>query len=194
MSNQQLILSVISEHASLLEQMKLLADDIAHAARLVTGSLARGGKILICGNGGSAADAQHIAGELVGRFLKERPALPAIALTTDASVLTSLANDYSFAEVFARQTAALGNQGDALIAISTSGRSENVIRAAQTARRNGLSVIGLTGATGGRLAELCDACVRVPSTVTPRIQEMHILVGHILCELSESARDGEEES
>jgi len=140
-------------------------------------------KIMLCGNGGSAADAQHIAAELVGRFKKERRALPAIALTTDTSALTAIANDYDYSEVFSRQVEALANTGDVLIAISTSGESENVIKAVEAARTKGCKIVGFLGKDGGRLKDMCDAVLVVPSFETARIQEMHILIGHILCSL-----------
>ena len=140
-------------------------------------------KILLCGNGGSAADAQHIAAELVGRFKKERRALPAIALTTDTSALTAISNDYGYEQVFARQVEALAQKGDVLIAISTSGESENVLQAVEVARAKECKVVGLLGRDGGRIKDLCDAAIVVPVQETARIQEMHILIGHILCAL-----------
>ncbi|BCD60748.1 MULTISPECIES: D-sedoheptulose 7-phosphate isomerase [unclassified Nitratiruptor] len=140
-------------------------------------------KIMLCGNGGSAADAQHIAAELVGRFKKERRSLPAIALSTDTSALTAIGNDYGFEQVFARQVEGLAQKGDVLIGISTSGESENVLRAMEEAKRRGCKTIGLLGKDGGRIKDLCDAAIVVPSSQTPRIQEMHIMIGHILCSL-----------
>lgn len=158
------------------------APEIAKAARLVVDALARGNKVLVFGNGGSAADAQHIAAELVGRFVAERAPLPAIALTVDTSALTAIANDYGFEQVFARQLRGLGSEGDVAIAITTSGKSPNVLAAVHAAREKKMSVVGLTGAKGGSFAEVCDACIVVPSTSTARIQEIHITVGHLLCE------------
>lgn len=181
------VTAVIDEHVALVGALRDLAPSVAQAAALVTEALAGGGKVLLCGNGGSAADAQHIAGELVGRFLKERRPLPALALHTNTSVLTALGNDYGFEEVFARQVAALGRPGDVLVVISTSGNSPNVLRAAEVAKERGMKVIGLTGAGGGKLKQLCDLCLCVPSASTPRIQEMHILIGHIICQLVEEA-------
>ncbi len=140
-------------------------------------------KLMLCGNGGSAADAQHIAGEFINRFLLERPPLPAVALTTDTSILTSIGNDYSFEDVFSKQVKALGMEGDILLAISTSGNSANVTAAAKTARNQGIYTVGLTGGDGGRLATLVDMALVVKSNVTPRVQESHILAGHIICEL-----------
>lgn len=159
------------------------SDSIASAAAVVTDALLRGNKILIFGNGGSAADAQHIAAELVGRFVVERRPLPGIALTVDTSALTAIANDYGFDQVYARQIRALGRAGDVAIAITTSGRSPNILAAVEAARELGMSVVGLTGGKGQPFAALCDACVVVPSTNTARIQEIHITVGHVICEV-----------
>ncbi len=153
------------------------------ASVICTEALKNQKKIMLCGNGGSAADAQHIAAELVGRFKKERKALPAIALTTDTSALTAIGNDYGYAQVFARQVEALAKKGDVLLAISTSGESENVLRAVEVARKEGCKVVGLLGKDGGRIKDFCDASIVVPVHETPRIQEMHILIGHILCAL-----------
>lgn len=156
-----------------------VADELIQAFR-------RDRKVLIFGNGGSAADAQHIAAELVGGFtVRERPPLPVEALSVNTSALTAIANDYDFTTVFARQVAAFGRAGDVAIGLSTSGNSANVIAALEVARKNGLVTVGLTGQTGGKLSGLVDYCVRVPSDDTPRIQEVHILLGHILCELVE---------
>ncbi len=163
------------------------ATDIQRAAELIAETFAGGGKLLIFGNGGSAADAQHIAGELVNRFLRKRRALPAIALTTDGGVLTCVANDTGFENVFARQIAALGEKGDVCLAISTSGTSRNVIVACECARSEEMKVIGLLGRDGGAVASLCDLALIVPSDDTQRIQETHNLTGHILCELIETA-------
>lgn len=155
---------------------------IARASRLVVEALARGNKVLVCGNGGSAADAQHIAAELVGRFVRERAALPGIALTVDTSALTAIANDYGFEQVFARQVRGLGSAGDVLIAITTSGKSPNVLAAIEAAREKKMTVVGLTGAKGKAFGDVCDACIVVPATETARIQEIHITVGHLICE------------
>ncbi|MBU2497914.1 MAG: D-sedoheptulose 7-phosphate isomerase [Proteobacteria bacterium] len=140
-------------------------------------------KLMICGNGGSAADAQHLAAEFVNRFMLERPPLPAIALTTDTSVITSIGNDYSFDDIFSKQIKAIGVEGDLLLAISTSGNSANVISAIKTARSQGLYTVGLTGGDGGRIRGLADLTLVVKSNTTARIQETHILAGHILCQL-----------
>jgi D-sedoheptulose 7-phosphate isomerase len=156
------------------------------AAALLTSALRAGRKILLCGNGGSAADAQHLAAELTGRFERDRRALPAVALTTDTSALTAIANDYGYAAVFARQIEALGRPGDVLIAITTSGGSPSVLRAVTAARRSGLRVIGLTGATGRAFARSCDAAFVVPHARAARVQEVHIAIGHVLCEIAEA--------
>lgn len=172
------------QHIDVFENLtSTFKETIDECASLLIETVRSGGKVLICGNGGSAADAQHIAAEFVGRYESERRALPAIALTTDTSALTALANDYSFESVFARQVEALASPGDCLIAISTSGNSPNVIAAVMAARRQGCRVIGMTGANGKKLASLSDACLLVPSERTARIQEAHITVAHIWCEL-----------
>ncbi len=164
-------------------------------AALLCKTLHKGGKVLFCGNGGSAADCQHLAGELVVRFRMDRPALPGIALTVDSSVLTACLNDYGPEPVFSRQVEALGKPGDVLWAFSTSGSSANILRACETARKGGMRVIGFTGQAGGMLAGLCDYCFRAPSTITSHVQECHIAAGHMLCEVIEqrlfgSAREG----
>lgn len=156
---------------------------VVHAAEAIAQSLAKGGKLLIFGNGGSAADAQHMAGEMVNRFLMERPALPAMALTTDTSVLTAIGNDYSFDEIFVKQVKALGREGDVALGISTSGRSPNVVKALAAARGKGMATLGLSGREGGDMGPLCDVLICAPSDETPRIQEVHALAIHILCEL-----------
>ena len=156
---------------------------VAECADLIAETFASGNKVLICGNGGSAADAQHIAAEFVGRYETERRGLPAIALTTDTSALTALSNDYGFERVFARQVEALAREGDCLIAISTSGDSPNVTAAVMAARSMGCKVVGLTGAKGKKLASLCDVCIMVPSERTARVQEAHITLAHIICEI-----------
>lgn len=159
---------------------------IAKAAEEILGSLKRGGKIIVFGNGGSAADSQHFACELVGRFKKERPPVPAVALTTNTSSLTAIGNDYGFEDVFARQVAALARKGDVAIAISTSGKSPNVLKAAEKANELGLLTIGLTGKDGARLKSVCKYCICVPAASTPRAQELHIKILHIIAELIET--------
>ena len=168
-----------------MEQM----DVIQLMAERCKEALKSGNKVLFCGNGGSAADAQHLAAELIGRFQKERRSLASVALTTDTSILTAVANDYGYDEVFARQVEGLGRSGDVLIGISTSGNSANVVKAALKARDTGMHTIAFTGEGGGKLKDICDITVAVPSKVTARIQEMHIMVGHIICELVEEEYD-----
>ncbi len=168
-----------------LAALEVLAAPIAAAIDTVFAAFANGGKVLICGNGGSAADAQHLAAELIGRFEQERPALPAIALTTDSSVLTAIGNDYSFAQIFARQVSGLGQPGDILIAISTSGNSENVLAAIESAHEREMLVIALTGKGGGRIKDALldtDLHICAPSERTARIQEVHSLTVHCLCD------------
>ncbi len=162
------------------------ADDVQRAAEMIAAVFNAGGKLLLFGNGGSAADAQHIAGELVNRFLLKRRALPAVALTTDGGVLTCIANDTGFENVFARQIEALGAKGDICLAISTSGTSPNIVAACEQAREQGIRVIGLLGRDGGSVKSLCDLALIVESDDTQRIQETHNLIGHILCELIEA--------
>ena len=171
-----------------LEALRTLLEDAdVHAAgSLASDTLLNGGKILFCGNGGSAADSQHLAAELTGRFVNDRRPLAAIALSTDTSALTCIGNDYSFDEIFARQVAGLGRKGDLLIGISTSGNSRNVIRAVEEAKKLGVKTIGLLGRNGGQLRSICDHSIVVPHNVTARIQECHILLGHTLCGLIEN--------
>ena len=174
----------LAEHIALFETLRAsYSANITECADLIFKTFQAGKKILLCGNGGSAADAQHIAAELVGRYESERIGLPAIALTTDTSALTALANDYSFERIFARQVEALAADGDLLIAISTSGNSPNVISAVMTARGRGCKILGMTGANGKKLASLSDACLLIPATRTARIQEAHITIAHIWCEM-----------
>ncbi|HNY03287.1 MAG TPA: D-sedoheptulose 7-phosphate isomerase [Bacteroidales bacterium] len=172
-------------------KQKLLTDsflisEIRKVAVACTNAFSRGNKVLLCGNGGSAADAQHIAAEFSGRFNFDRPPLPSEALHVNTSFLTAVANDYSFDEVYARLLKGLGREGDVLVGLSTSGNSPNVIRAFETAREMHITTVGFTGMTGGQLAPLCDFLINIPSTATPRIQESHIMVGHIICEIVES--------
>lgn len=163
----------------------VLLEQIEHVVQLSVDALLRGNKLLFAGNGGSAADAQHWAGELVSRFNFDRPGLPAMALTTDTSILTAIGNDYGYDYVFARQVEALGRKGDLLMAISTSGNSKNILRAMAAAREAGLGVIGFTGRKGGTMADQCDLCLRVPSDETPKVQEGHEILGHLICNLIE---------
>lgn len=162
-------------------------DEVLRAGEMLASALSRGNKLLVFGNGGSAADAQHFAAELVNRFRDDRPALPAIALTTDSSILTSVANDTDFRHTFSRQVEALGRSGDVAVAISTSGTSPNVLEAVRVARARGLATLGLAGKDGGELARLTDLCLTVPHRATPRIQEIHSLLIHLFCEMIEDA-------
>jgi D-sedoheptulose 7-phosphate isomerase len=172
----------ITAHIDTAERLRLLEEDISAACSLCLITILRGGKILLAGNGGSAADAQHIAAEFVGRFVRERRSLPAIALSTDTSAMTAISNDYGFDAVFARQVEGLGNIDDVFIGISTSGNSPNIIQAVESARQKGLKTIVFSGRNGGILRGAADVEIIVPSEITARIQEMHILVGHIICE------------
>jgi D-sedoheptulose 7-phosphate isomerase len=165
----------------LKENLSRLLDVI----KLISHCFEAGNKLFFFGNGGSAADAQHLAAEFVNRYIMDRPPLPAIALTTDTSILTSISNDFSFSEVFAKQLKALGKEGDVAVGISTSGTSPNIIKAFEVAKEMGMKTIALTGNDGGSLVKIADVSLVVPSSSTPRIQEVHILIGHILCELVE---------
>jgi D-sedoheptulose 7-phosphate isomerase len=176
-----LFLRNLAEHQALMAALPALDEAVAAAGRRLAAALAAGGKIMFCGNGGSAADSQHLASELTGRFIDDRRPLAGLALSTDSSALTCIGNDYAFDEVFARQVAGLGRAGDALVAISTSGNSRNVLRAVAVAHEAGVFTLGLLGRDGGQLRTACDAAIVVPSQVTARIQEAHILIGHTLC-------------
>jgi len=180
------ILSELEEHLQVANKMGQLADQITMATNLCIDSLTNGGKILIFGNGGSAADAQHIAAELVGRYKTERRGLPAIALTTDTSALTSIGNDYGYEQVFRRQVEALANPGDVVIGISTGGSSSNVLNALKLANDIGCQTVGFSGRDGGKMNAVCNVNLVVPGEDTPRIQEMHIFIGHTLCHLIEN--------
>ena len=180
----ELMTASIAAKQNMLNDSGLVAT-IAKVSELLIASLRQGNKLILFGNGGSAADAQHIAAELVGRFAFDRPALPALALSVNSSCVTAIGNDYGFERVFSRQLEALARVGDVAIGISTSGTSPNVVNAILTARRIGLKTVGLTGASGRTLAESADLCMSVPASDTPRIQECHILIGHILSELVE---------
>jgi len=192
---QEEIRQQLIEGVELRQQVaRTLGPDIEAAARMIIHALRRQGTVALCGNGGSAADAQHLAGELVGRFELDRPAYGAIALTTDTSILTAIGNDFGFDEVFARQVEGLLRPGDVLIVATTSGNSPNCIKAVEAARDRGVTSIGMTGQGGGRLAQLCDLCLSVPHTVTARVQEIHITIGHIICGLVEKALVSDMES
>lgn len=184
---ESLLYHELAEHRSAFEQTAaVISRPFLDALALIEGSLRAGGKLLLFGNGGSAADAQHIAAELIIRYQTERAAIPAIALTTDSSVLTACGNDFGFAALFERQIEGLGRPGDTAIALSTSGNSPNVVQGLTRARALGLKTVGLAGGTGGQMAGLCDALILVPCAVTARIQEMHITIGHILCKALET--------
>lgn len=175
------IAACFEDHQKALDETKPLIPVVERMADLCAAALRKGHKILLCGNGGSAADAQHIAAEFVGRFHRERIALPAIALTTDTSILTSVGNDYSYDDVFARQVEGLGQAGDIFWGITTSGNSENVLKAARLAREKGMTVIASLGKDGGKMAGLADVALIIPDESTARIQEMHILCAHSIC-------------
>lgn len=181
---------------SIAVKQAILADEaflqkLEQTAQCLTKAFQSGNKVLFCGNGGSAADAQHIAAELSGRFYIDRPALFAEALHVNTSYLTAVANDYGFEAVYSRMVQAAGRPGDVLVALSTSGNSPNILKAIEMARDCGMQVVGFTGASGGKMASLCDFLLNVPSTDTPRIQESHILLGHIICQWVESAMFGQ---
>jgi D-sedoheptulose 7-phosphate isomerase len=186
MNRTEIIHSALNAHRTTIEQLQPMTALIAEAGERLRYTLQNGGKILLMGNGGSAADCQHIAAEIVGRYKRERRGLPAIALTTDTSIITSVGNDFGFNHIFSRQIEALCNPMDVVIGISTSGNSANVVAGIEIARDMQAFTLGMTGSDGGKLAELCDLTLAVPSHDTPRIQEAHILIGHILCELAEA--------
>jgi D-sedoheptulose 7-phosphate isomerase len=181
---QKTILDELTSHQNTIKNViEVLQDDILKASKLAVDTLKNKNKILLCGNGGSAADAQHIAAELTGRYKCERRGLPAIAITTDTSALTAIGNDYGYDRVFDRQVESLANNGDLLIGISTSGNSKNIINAINVAKKFGCKSVGFSGKNGGAMRDICDVNVIIPSDNTPRIQEMHILVGHIICQI-----------
>jgi D-sedoheptulose 7-phosphate isomerase len=186
MNRPDLIHGALIAHQTVIAQLEPLIPAIHALGERLRDCLNSGNKILLMGNGGSAADCQHIAAEIVGRYKRERRGLPAIALTTDTSILTSVGNDYGFEYIFSRQVEALCAPNDIVIGLSTSGNSANVVAGIQAAKQAGAYTVGLTGASGGRLADLCDVTLAMPSSDTPRIQEAHILIGHILCELAEA--------
>jgi len=177
----------LEEHRELFSRLESLLPGVEAAVTLIKDALDSGRKVMFCGNGGSAADSQHLASEFTGRFINDRRPLAAIALTTDSSALTCISNDYSFDEVFSRQLLGLGHKGDCLVAISTSGNSRNVVKAAEAARATGIHTIGLLGRDGGKLGALCEVAIIVPSPSTARIQEAHSFIGHTMCALVEQA-------
>jgi D-sedoheptulose 7-phosphate isomerase len=181
MKMKSIFLKNLEEHQAIFEKLGDLDGSIEKAIKLISSSLESDSKLMVCGNGGSAADSQHIAAEFTGRFIKDRKALASIALTTDTSAITCIANDYSFNEIFSRQISGLGRKGDCLLAISTSGNSNNVIKAVHVAKSLGISTIGMLGRDGGNLLDLCDVTILVESESTARIQEAHILIAHSIC-------------
>lgn len=187
MADADVVSQAIEENSQVIAALRdpTIVDAITSAADVIGGSLGAGGNVLLFGNGGSAADASHVATELLGRFLRERPAASAVALSDNGPAVTAIANDYGFDTVFARQVEGLGRAGDAAVAISTSGRSPNVLAGVRAARERGLATVGITGAGGGLLAGEVDVLIAVPSTSTPRIQEAHSLILHALCDLVE---------
>ena len=174
-------LLALAEHQAVFEQLRGLSSAVDTLAKRLADAIAKGHKIMFCGNGGSAADSQHLAAELTGRLVYDRPSIGGMALSTDSSALTCIGNDYGFEQIFARQVAGLGQAGDVLVAISTSGNSENVIQAVHAAHAKGIATVGLLGHDGGKLLALCQHCLVVPSPTTARIQEAHIFLGHNLC-------------
>lgn len=183
------IKNIISDSISVKNQIlcdDILINDIMKISEILSECFNSGGKVLFCGNGGSAADAQHLAAEFSGRFYKDREPLFSESLSVNTSYLTAVANDYSYDEVYSRLVRAMGRPGDILIGISTSGNSSNIIKAIESANRIGMITIGMTGQSGGKMIEVCSEMIRVPSSDTPRIQESHIMIGHIICELVES--------
>jgi D-sedoheptulose 7-phosphate isomerase len=179
------ILDIWNEHVEVARALPRLVTAVARAVDVIAESLSAGGSLMLAGNGGSAADAQHIAAELTGRFLKDRRALRALALHANSSALTAIGNDYGYDEIFARELSAHARSGDVLLAISTSGNSPNILKAIEAARVHNVVVIGMTGESGGRMRDVCDLCLCAPSHRTARIQEMHITIGHTLCQLLE---------
>jgi D-sedoheptulose 7-phosphate isomerase len=191
-SNQQMdkITAIWNEHLEVAKSLPQLASDVSRAVDMIYAALANDGQLLVGGNGGSAADAQHIVAELTGRFFLERKPFRAIALHANSSSLTAIGNDYGYEHVFAREVTAHSRPGDVFLGITTSGNSPNILRAIEAARQRKVSVIGLTGESGGKMKAACDICLCVPSKSTPRIQEMHITIGHTICEILEERLAG----
>jgi len=184
------IVNDLNETKDIIEKIvenQLMIAQISDIADTCSSALKGGNKILLAGNGGSASDSQHVAGELISRFLFDRPGLPAIALTTDSSVLTAIGNDYGYENIFERQIESLGNSGDIFFAFSTSGKSKNIIKGLEIAAKKKITCIGLTGLAGSYMASICDFCITIPSLSTPKIQECHIIIAHIICGLIESS-------
>lgn len=187
MQQQEMIIAYFFETSRLIGKLQALAPELERAANLWTNALSAGNKVIFCGNGGSAADAQHLSAELMGRFLIDRDPLPALSLTVDTSALTAIGNDYGYDRVFSRQLRGIARPGDVLVGLSTSGNSANVIDAFATARGLGVQTIGMTGENGGRMAGLCDLLIAVPHHKTNHIQEAHIAIGHLICAITEAA-------
>jgi len=181
MSMQNIYFEYLKDHNDVFQKLDKIFYDIEAVINNICDSFNNGGKLMLCGNGGSAADSQHIAAEFTGRFIKDRKPLPALALTTDTSAITCIGNDYLFDDIFYRQILALGGSNDALIAISTSGNSKNIIRAVEAAKSIGMYTIGLLGGNGGKIKKMCDKNILVPSYITARTQEAHIFIGHVIC-------------
>lgn len=181
------ICAYFAESARLLGRLDAIAADVRRAADTWIDALSSGGKVMFCGNGGSAADSQHLAAELMGRFLSDRAPLPALALTVDTSALTAIGNDYGYEHVFARQVRGIGRKGDVLVGLSTSGNSANVVKAFEAARQMGITGVAFTGASGGALGELADVLLAVPHDQTSHIQEAHMAIGHVMCGIAEAA-------
>lgn len=189
MDSEKLVRQRIQEHQQTVAALLADTSAIEQALALTAGTVLAGRTVFFCGNGGSAADAQHLAAEFVGRFVRERDGLPAIALTTDTSILTAVGNDYGFDTVFSRQVKALARPGDLVVGLSTSGNSANVLAAFAAAQKAGATTIAFTGRSGGKMKEIADCTIAVPADVTARIQEMHIMIGHILCEWIDEVTD-----
>lgn len=189
-NHKKYIEDIFNEHLEVAKNSFSMVDQLYAVATTIVSSLENGGKVIIFGNGGSAGDAQHIAAEFVNRFEMERPPLPAIALTTDSSAITAISNDYEYNDIFLKQLQALGNKNDVVIGISTSGNSENVVRALTYATKEGWTTVGFVNATGGKMAGLCNHILKAPSTHTARVQEMHITYGHIICGLVDNIMFG----
>lgn len=185
MSHDATVIAYLAESERVIHAMRAQAEGIGRAAEMWISALAQGGKILFCGNGGSAADAQHLAAELMGRFLMDRAPMAALSLTVDTSALTAIGNDSGYDQVFSRQLRGIGRAGDVLVGLSTSGNSANVVAAFEAARGMGIATIGLTGAGGGAMAALSDLLIAVPDTRTNHIQEAHIAIGHLICQITE---------
>jgi D-sedoheptulose 7-phosphate isomerase len=186
MNNSELLRKALADHQSVMTQLESLLPEIDRIGQMMRACLQRGNKILLMGNGGSAADSQHIAAEIVGRYKRERRGLPAIALTTDTSILTAVGNDYGFDQVFSRQVEALCDPEDVVVGISTSGNSANVVKAIEVAKQIGAITVLLSGGSGGKLAEMCDYKLVMPAKETARVQEAHLFVAHSLCEIMDA--------